>query len=1398
MSELTPEEIRRRRLAKLGGNSSSIPTGIGSSSISPSETPINVNNTADTDNAADVSMKVDQPQSTATTHVAEKQQPMEQGHTFQVPASKPIDINVPGSSKMRTRASMQRSDSETSSVHMETDENTGATDKGNNGNTDIDSGIENMEVDEATSVGASGGGVIPPPNSFRTSPPPQQAGSQQSQSTNNNKTQSGGIPMTMTPPQHHIPISASAKGMIKASNGGNGDAAKGLGRSGSAKDISMSILSSPSASPSAHPTFLPTSTMSPEQLQAAIQRVLICTYTPPTTSVDSSATPSLLYLPDTATYINNTNSDSTTTSAASSGDHQQAKEPLLSFSDVISQSIAEVLALIADGADPFEVLRKAEEEQMNIGMCAGNTSGEFWGSSSPQNSCPTPLLPFGTPTTIGACGAAAIITTTAPPVGATPRIISLHYLLECYGRVALEERNHPKKSSVPPFSDCLATLRAQTIQYSVLVMEGRIGCGDEETNEVYSGNNSGLLQEGAALLIGSLIQQTLPRGYMSELVQRTCGNTDHFATLFVPLLDSLYLHMQQHSLITPPSSSSGHTASSTSTASGVHHHNHHNIHMGMPHHHPLTPLQALADLAEIRCGTRPICTLVTQLPYFCPKTVLGKAANPASAAKGRRGGAASNQASTSSDTSAAASPSTTPTTSAPSTSKHSNAHISTAGLEIAHTSFFGPFLRVSVFAEDDPRVAEKFFSGHSSSAADKSFTHALQQELDGVRRCLHRVVHDMLANPASRDSMLSYLSTLLKKNEKRTQIQSEESTLAGDGFMLNLLSVLQMLSLKIKMDRVNYLYPFHPSGFIDVSGDTKLRFTSHETKLWLTELVKTYEWGEEQFHTLCWFLTLQCHHIAIIPALQRYQRRLRMMRELQKLLDETVSAEAQWRHTAYDYRNRQYIKSWRHQLKKYNKFKACADAGLLDKQLLQRCLSFYTSVAEYLLSVLTGHSVGTPITLPLPVEVPELFSALPEWYVEDIAEFLLFTLQYCPEVVIDNMDESLITWLLVTICSASCIKNPYLVAKIVEVVFIINPLLPNRTEILHDRFMTHSLSHTLLPSALMKFYTDVETTGSSSEFYDKFTIRYHISLIIKGMWNSPLHRQALVKESSSGKQFVKFVNMLMNDTTFLLDESLESLKRIHEIQELIKDSEGWAKMPSEQQQNRMRQLNADERQCKSYLTLARETVDMFHYLTMEIKDPFMRPELVDRLASMLNFNLQQISGAKCKNLKVQNPDKYGWEPRWLLTHLVDIYLHLNCDKFAAALAGDERSFRKELFEDAASRMENKMLKTPVEIDQFRALAGKAQEVLEDNQRSEDWMADAPDEFKDPLMMTVMNDPVLLPSGLVMDRAVIMRHLLNSSTDPFNRQHLTEDMLVPASELKERIKDWKLSRTRPSN
>ena len=86
---------------------------------------------------------------------------------------------------------------------------------------------------------------------------------------------------------------------------------------------------------------------------------------------------------------------------------------------------------------------------------------------------------------------------------------------------------------------------------------------------------------------------------------------------------------------------------------------------------------------------------------------------------------------------------------------------------------------------------------------------------------------------------------------------------------------------------------------------------------------------------------------------------------------------------------------------------------------------------------------------------------------------------------------------------------------------------------------------------------------------------------------------------------------------------------------------------------RARQLGQDERQCRSYLTLARETVDMFHYLTEGIKEPFLRPELADRLAAMLDAVLEQLTNGRLQHQlncqlialsRSQVPQSEGEEP----------------------------------------------------------------------------------------------------------------------------------------------------------
>ncbi|XP_053210295.1 ubiquitin conjugation factor E4 B-like [Panonychus citri] len=199
-------------------------------------------------------------------------------------------------------------------------------------------------------------------------------------------------------------------------------------------------------------------------------------------------------------------------------------------------------------------------------------------------------------------------------------------------------------------------------------------------------------------------------------------------------------------------------------------------------------------------------------------------------------------------------------------------------------------------------------------------------------------------------------------------------------------------------------------------------------------------------------------------------------------------------------------------------------------------------------------------------------------------------------------------------------------------------------------------------------------------------------------------------------------------------------------------------------------------------------MDMFHNLTETIREPFYKPEIIDRLAAMLNYNLQQLCGPKCKNLKVKNPDRYGWSPKKVLNQITDIYLHLDSEKFCEAIAADERSYSKALFEDAILRMKKAMIKTEPQIYKFHEMAKMVEKMRETNVNMD--YSDAPEEFKDALMDTLMDEPVILPSGKIVDRSVIIRHLLNSNTDPFNRQTLTEDMLVIDTDLKARIEEWK--------
>lgn len=84
--------------------------------------------------------------------------------------------------------------------------------------------------------------------------------------------------------------------------------------------------------------------------------------------------------------------------------------------------------------------------------------------------------------------------------------------------------------------------------------------------------------------------------------------------------------------------------------------------------------------------------------------------------------------------------------------------------------------------------------------------------------------------------------------------------------------------------------------------------------------------------------------------------------------------------------------------------KSCSDIGFFDIKIFERSFAFYSSVAEFLLILMQGQvdqngkmntdCLGASMTMPLNhKEVPKEFAALPEWIIDDMADFFIFALQ---------------------------------------------------------------------------------------------------------------------------------------------------------------------------------------------------------------------------------------------------------------------------------------------------------------------------------------------------------------------------------------------------------------------
>jgi ubiquitin conjugation factor E4 B len=435
------------------------------------------------------------------------------------------------------------------------------------------------------------------------------------------------------------------------------------------------------------------------------------------------------------------------------------------------------------------------------------------------------------------------------------------------------------------------------------------------------------------------------------------------------------------------------------------------------------------------------------------------------------------------------------------------------------------------------------------------------------------------------------------------------------------------------------------------------------------------------------------------------------------------------------------------------------------------------------------------ISLPLNSEQSMTFRCLPEYFLEDIVDNFKFVTQNIPYVIPPSSCEELVTVCVTFLRSTEHVKNPYLKAGLVSILFHgVWPLRSRPKGLFGELLNGSSFCHQHLLHALMQFYIEAESTGGHNQFYDKFNIRYEIFQIIHCIWTNSIYRQNLDTESKVNPEFfIRFVNLLLNDVTYVLGESFRAFNKIHDLQELLEKPNNGLDEAEKQQKEEL--LEEQKQIAKGNMQLTNETVSMLKHFTEALDEAFTAPELVQRLADMLDYNLESMVGPRQKNLKVREPEQYGFKPALLLADLMSVYVNLRKQRnFHLAVARDGRSYKPYNFEHAAEIMSKTSLKSPEELATWRKLAKMIAKAYKLDQQAEQDLGEIPDEFEDPILGTLMEDPVILPSSKqIVDRSTIKTHLLSDPIDPFNREPLKIEDVIEATELKEKVQNWKLAR-----
>lgn len=440
-----------------------------------------------------------------------------------------------------------------------------------------------------------------------------------------------------------------------------------------------------------------------------------------------------------------------------------------------------------------------------------------------------------------------------------------------------------------------------------------------------------------------------------------------------------------------------------------------------------------------------------------------------------------------------------------------------AAQDIETSTLLGPFFRISPMQGE---VALNYFSSPKTRdrANIANAQNALRMTLQTHQGELFEIVDRFIkSSKDSRERMLDWFALTVNANHRRRAMRPDPRTTSSDGFMINVTVCLDRLCepfMDATFSKIGRIEPeyFRRSPRVHIQDETKMNADQTTADSFYAQKAD----GVSNFISEIFFLTVAAHHYGTEAANSKLDGLRRDLKSMEKELAKFEGQRLRYANnpTALAHFDRS-LQKYKDQIEQGHCVSHAIQGVLLDELSQARSMSFMRYIIVWLVRLVSGVEFPRKMPqLPLPAEQPDVFSCLPEYFLEDVVDHFKFVTGNMPQVIAPTQCDELVMICIIFMRSSEYIKNPGVKSGLVTILFHgVWPQPRHAKGVLGDvlNSLPFALQHLL--HALMQSYIECEHSGSHTAFYDKFNIRYEIFQVFKCIWSNQVYRDSLGLEA---------------------------------------------------------------------------------------------------------------------------------------------------------------------------------------------------------------------------------------------------------------------------------------------